>query len=248
MINTVIVENEQPDIDRVTSLLRSNFENVSISGIARNIPDGVEMVRSLKPELLFLDVELPPYTGFDLLKQIPQPTFEVIFTTAYDKYALPAIKSCALDYLLKPYSEEELVEAVRRFEIKRKLAIIDKRLETLIGNLSTENHNSKIALPTAKGYIFLEVKNIVHVLADNTYTTFYTTCNEQIVVSKSIKDCEEILGHHNFYRIHNSHIINLNQIKEYHRGSGGSVIMTDNSELQVSRFKRDEFLNRIEKL
>lgn len=248
MINTVIVENEQPDIDRVTSLLRSNFENVSISGIARNIPDGVEMVRSLKPELLFLDVELPPHTGFDLLKQIPQPTFEVIFTTAYDKYALPAIKSCALDYLLKPYSEEELVEAVRRFEIKKKLAVIDKRLETLIGNLSTENRNSKIALPTAQGYVFLEVKKIIHVLADNTYTTFYTTCNEQIVVSKSIKDCEEILAHHNFYRIHNSHIINLNQIKEYHRGSGGSVIMTDNSELQVSRFKRDEFLSVIEKL
>ena len=248
MINTVIVENEQPDIERMTSLLINNFQNVNINGIARNIPEGIDMVKAIKPDLLFLDVELPPHTGFDLLKKVPQPTFEVIFTTAYDKYALPAIKSCALDYLLKPYGEDELIEAVKRFEVKRRIAVIDHRLETLLHNLHSDNQHSKVALPTAGGFIFIEVRNIVHCVSDNTYTTFHTTDRGKLVISKSIKECEEILSHHNFFRIHNSHLINMMHIEEYHRGSGGSVIMTDKIELQVSRFKKDEFLARIEKI
>lgn len=191
-------------------------------------------------DLVFLDIEMPFLNGFDLLETLPEINFHVIFTTAYDKYALKAIKFSALDYLLKPIDEEELCWALEKFQ-KQTAKVQKKQYSSLIDNVKNKKFN-KIAIPSIDGIEFVEVSDIIRCQSDSNYTKLFLTSKREIVSSKTLKEYELLLKEYGFSRVHNSDMINLAHIKKYIKGDGGQVIMNDGSEVEVSRRRKDEFL------
>ncbi|MBL0050594.1 MAG: response regulator transcription factor [Bacteroidetes bacterium] len=192
---------------------------------------------------------MPPKTGFDLVNYYKQIPFEVIFTTSYEKYAIDAFKVSAVDYLLKPFGVEQLKIALEKFELRHATKTSLAHIETLLHNInSNTSANARIALPTLTGYTFEDVKNIIRCEADNVYATFYMADKRQITISKTLKECEELLQQFNFIRVHQSHLINILYVKEYIKGEGGTVKMTDGSNIDVSRRKKDDFLRMLNKI
>lgn len=242
-----IIEDEKHQQEMLSSLLNDNFPEYKIIGIAASIEKARNMIMELNPELVFLDVLLPPYTSFDLLTTFHTIPFEIIFTTSYEEYAVKAFQLSAVDYLLKPILREDLANALKKFEQKKISKESVNHIKTLLDNVRTEPRAAKVALPTFKGYIFLPVKDIIRCQSDNTYTTFFTTDKRSIIVSKTLKDCEQLLVGLGFFRVHNSHLINMEYISEYIRGEGGIVKMTDGSHIDVSRRRKEEFLQLLKK-
>ncbi|MEO5570132.1 MAG: LytTR family DNA-binding domain-containing protein [Bacteroidia bacterium] len=246
MIKTILVDDEQHCRDSLSATLKNHFPEVELISICANVIEGEEAIQKLKPELVFLDVEIPPSTGFDLLQKLNPISFEVIFTTAFDKYALRAIKASALDFILKPVGKEELGLAIERFKQKKSKNDSRQQMETLFENIRhLKDPLKKIMLPSQNGFEFVNVKDIVRLQADSNYTTFYFTDKRKTVVSKTIKEYEEMLAGHDFFRVHQSHIINIQYIKNYVKGEGGIVIMQDGSEIDVSRRRKEEFLKML---
>ncbi len=249
MYTAFIVDDEKHQQETLVDLLTENFPQYSVAAVCSSVPEAVEKIKSLKPQLVFLDVVMPPHTGFDLLTQLEERNFEVIFTTSHEQYAIHAFKVSAVDYLLKPFGKNELGDALKKFEGKISDKKSSRHMEVLLQNLnSTALDHTKIALPTLSGFVFVQVKDIVRCKADNTYTTFFISDKRQFVVSKSMKECEELLRDFNFFRTHVSHLINMNQISEYLKGDGGTVKMTDGASVDVSRHKKDEFLKQLRKI
>lgn len=239
---TIIVEDEKHQQEMLVSQL-SEFPEFRVAGIASTIDDGKQLLIHTKPDLVFLDVMLPPHTSFDLLSSFSHFPFEIIFTTSYEEYAVKAFRMAAIDYLLKPVLKEELTAALEKFRQRRSGWETTMHIRALLENINLiKTDHAKVALPTLSGFIFVMVKDIVRCEADNTYCTFYTTDKRKIVVSKTLKECEVILTDYPFFRIHNSHLINLDYIVEYKKGEGGTVRMTDGSLLDVSRRKKEELM------
>ncbi len=247
MIRAVIVDDELHGRETLKDMLVKSFGDVEVVGIADSASMGVETIQKTNPDIVFLDIHMPNGSGFDLLKQIPKINFEIIFTTAYDQYALKAIKVCALDYLLKPIDTEDLEEALIKFRNKSKTKIIDdERLKHFIAQFAEGHGNlklKKIGLPTSDGSIFVDIDQILRLESESNYTRVYLNSKETHLVSRTLKDFEDMLISSTFIRIHHAHIININYIKKYVKGDGGYLIMTDNSEVEVSRRKK-EFLLR----
>lgn len=196
-----------------------------------------------------MDVMLPPYTSFDLLNELKTIPFEIIFTTSFEEFAVKAFRLCAVDYLVKPVVKEELVAAVEKFKQRKSARETTTHIQTLLENIqATTSEHTKIALPTLTGYLFVKVNDIVRCESDNTYTTFFMTDKRKIVVSKTLKECEHMLTDYRFYRVHNSHLINLRYMTEYIKGEGGIVKMTDGSQIDVSRRRKDEFMQVLKKV
>ena len=192
---------------------------------------------------------MPNGTGFDLLRRFPSPDFEVIFTTAHDQYALQAIKFCALDYLLKPIDIEELVIAVQKMNTKIKDHNSQERFSHLIENLNNANHkNHKIGIPTQEGLIFIKVDDILYCTADRSYTFIHLKNKKKIIATRKIKEFENLLSNHDFFRVHRSYMVNLNYIEKYYKGTGGYIVMSDGQSIDIARRKKDEFLERLSKL
>ncbi len=249
MYPVAIVDDEKHQQDHLTELLQKHFPDYRIVATCSSVEDGVEKINLFRPILIFLDVVMPPYNGFDLLNRIPERNFDVIFTTSYEHFALQAFKVSAVDYLLKPFGKKELQEALSKFEAKKSSLQSRKHLDILLQNVSQPvSENTKIALPTLTGFIFVEVKDIVRCRADNTYTTVSLIDKRQIVISRSIKECEAMLEDFNFFRTHVSHLINLKHITEYHKGDGGAVKMSDGFCVDISRLRKDKFLKRLNRL
>lgn len=200
------------------------------------------------PELIFLDVQIGDETGFELLEKVSFRDFVIIFTTAYENYALRAIKCSAIDYLLKPIDEEDLntaLEKLRR-EVSRKITA--EKLEILLHNIKTKSDSYKrIIVPTATGFELLNTSDIIRCESNINYTTFYLKDKKKFLVAKTLKDIEGLLGETQFFRVHNSHLINLDCIRSYHKGKGGTVLLNDGSEITVSTRRRDDFLKKIAK-
>ena len=245
----IIVDDEVHQLEHLTRLLQTYFPSYRLLTTASSAEKGAEQIRLLQPDLVFLDVVMPPETGFDLLEKIPSRGFDVIFCTSFDKYAIHAFKVSAVDYLLKPFGVEELRMALRKFEEKK---LIEQRLnhvELLLENRRKNGmEHDRVALPTQNGFMSVEVKDIVRCEADNMYTTFYFTNKSTFIVSKNMKECEEILAEYDFIRIHTSHLVNLRHVKEYLRGDGGRVIMADGSQVEVSRRKKEDFVRAFRKI
>jgi two-component system, LytTR family, response regulator len=242
----VIVDDEVHQQELLSSLLKQNFPGIAIEAIIPSVPEALTRLTTNPPDLVFLDIMLPPFTGFDLLQQLPRIDFEIIFTTSYQEFAIKAFRLSAVDYLLKPVAPAELQIAMDRFfeKVTKKSAI--NHLELLIGNLQLKGERQrKIALPTLTGYVFVAFVDIIRCESDNTYTTFHLKDKTKIIVSKTLKDCEALLTDYSFFRVHNSHLINLDYIVEYTRGEGGVVKMSDGSHVDVSRRRKDEFVNLI---
>jgi two-component system, LytTR family, response regulator len=245
MIRTVIVDDEQNNIEVLQRLLEKFCPIITVVGIAKNTETGHTVISQLQPQLVFLDIEMPFGNGFDLLERMIPVTFEVIFVTAFNQYAIKAFKYAALDYLLKPVSIEELKRAVNsaRQHIEKRKA--NNRIEFLLDNYTTDIADlKKIGLPVTHGLIFEEIADIVHLKAEGNYTNVFTKDRKRRLVSRNLKEFEELLPSAIFCRIHHSHIVNLNYVKKYYKGRGGYIELTDGTTVEVSARKRDEFLEK----
>ena len=246
--NVLILEDDKYQQEQLSGLLRK-FPDFQIKGIASDIEEAKTLVKEHQPDLMFLDVMVPPHTSFDFLRHLPSIEFEIIFTTTFEMYAIQALKLSAIDYLLKPVDENELGGALEKFKEKRLSRHNALHVNNLLANLhSPQSDDTKVALPTLTGFVFAEIKNIIRCESDNTYTTFYLTGEKPVIVCKTLKECEYMLTDYRFFRVHNSHLINLAYIFEYTKGEGGTVKMTDGTHIEVSRRRRDEFLRQLKKV
>lgn len=247
MIRSLIVDDEKPVRDSFVNMLHDYFPQVQIAAVCENVPQAIEAAKNLRPELVFLDVEMPPQTGFDFLEQTREIPFEVIFTTSFNQYAIQAIKFSALDYLLKPFGIEDLQLALERYHEKQHKQNTTAQIDMLIKQIKSSAHEppKTIAVPTLNGLTFIKVDDIVRCESDNNYTTIYLTNKNKILVSRSLKEYDDMLVDCNFFRIHAKHLINLSHIKNYTRGEGGIVTMNDGSEVDVARRRKEEFLLKI---
>ena len=244
MLKALIVDDEPKARENLQILLHDFVEGVEVVGLCENIAEATEAVRLHAPDVVFLDIQLQRETGFDLLTKLKEINFEVIFTTAYTEYAIKAFKFSAIDYLLKPIDIEELKKAVARVE-KRVSNNITGRLTQLVQNLKQgSNENYKIALPTLDGLVFVKISDILYCEASSNYTQIFTA-EEKYLVSKTLKEYDDLLSDHNFFRIHNSYLININSIKKYVKGEGGYVVLNNDTSLDVSKRKKEAFLNKI---
>ena len=220
-----IVDDEEHCRSALERAITQYCPHLKIIASVESVDTALPLMVTKRPQLVFLDVEMPEEDGFQLLQQLKPFNIPVIFTTAHERYALPALKQQALDYLLKPIEPRELVTAVNKLEYPEHIM----------------DNNSKIALPTLKGLCFVSVDDIIRCEADGAYTNFILT-EGTLLVSRNIGAVEALLQHHRFFRTHKSHLVNLRHVKEYIRGKGGTLIMSDHSSVEVSKRKREDFL------
>jgi two-component system LytT family response regulator len=245
MIEAIIIDDEQNNIEALQALLTQYCPDVEITGTAPDSQSGLIIIEELQPQLVFLDIEMPFGNGFDLLDRLSSITFEIIFVTAFNEYAIKAIKYAALDYILKPVNITELKNAVAKAVTRLNEKEINKRIAAMLENLKPENQNAqKIGLSTQEGIVFENLNNIIRLEAVGGYTSVEIINKPRIIVSRHLKEFEEILPVSNFFRIHNSHIINVNYLKKYFKGRGGYVEMEDGAKIEVSTRKKDAFLEK----
>jgi two-component system LytT family response regulator len=246
MLKAIIIDDEQHCIDRLTRLLAEAAAPVQLLQSYQSVQDGLQGIKEHQPDVVFLDVQIQEKTGFDLLGELKEINFEVIFTTAYDRYAVQAFKFSALDYLLKPVDSGDLLQALRKLNAKVSRNEMSGKFDVLFHNMKNlQGISKKISVPTVNGFSFLPVSDIIRCQAEVNYTTIHLKEHQKITVAKTLKEFEELLTEYNFYRVHNSHLINLAYIKSYNKGKGGYVSMSDNSEIEVSTRRKDDFLKRL---
>ncbi len=252
MLKAIIIDDE-PKARRILEELLKEYcpNDILVVANAQDVPSGVKAIAQFQPDVVFLDIEMPNYTGFQLFDFIADINFETIFTTAYQEYAIQAFKVSAIDYLLKPIQIDGLIESVEK--VKKEKAQKNPqynaqsagKIAALQSNLS--NKNQKIALPVADGLLFVETNDIIYLGADGAYTEiFIRGRKEKLLVSKNIKTFEEILTQPCFFRAHRSHIINLNCVSQYLKQDGGCIIMENGTQLSISKDKKEEFLLKYE--
>lgn len=249
MIKTLIIEDEQKSRELMAMLIEKNCPQLQVIGAAKNVSEGIEMIRSLNPDLIFLDIAMPDGTGFDLLEAVQGKKFEIIFSTASDKHALKAIKYSACDYLLKPIDVEELKSAVEKVAQKKNQIPTMDNLQFLIQHLKKADDNyQKITLPTGNAYEIVNIKDIIRCEADGSYTHFYLTGGKKLMVSASLKHYEDLLPENDFIRVHHQNLINMGHVTRYLKEDGGYAVMSDGTKIEISRRKKDAFMDRLNKV
>jgi two-component system LytT family response regulator len=246
-MKALIIEDEQKSREMLSEILKKYYPQIAILGLAKNVAEAVELIEKTKPNLLFLDISMPDGTGFDVLEKTLGHHFDIIFTTATDKHALKAIKYSACDYLLKPIDLDELREAINRVEKKHAIALPSmENLQFLIQNLKrTDDNYNKISLPTGNAFEIIQIKDIIRCEADGSYTHFYLVGGKKLMVSASLKHYEDLLPEKDFIRIHHHNLVNMNHVIRFLKEDGGYAIMSDNSKLEISRRKKESFLERL---
>lgn len=240
-MNCIIIDDESHCIKTLSRLLQDHFPRVEVVATCPESMKAYDLIIRHKPDLLFLDIEMPHLNGFDLLSKFDEFFFDVIFTTAYDTYAIKAIKFSALDYLLKPIDKDDLAAALDKI-VKKQSAISKAQLQVATA-MNNKQLPGVIALPSAEGLIFTPVNEIVYCSADGSYCKMYMSDNSVTLLSRTLGDVDDLLNGHHFFRIHNSILINLKQVKKYIRGEGGEVVMSNGHTLQVARMRKTDFLN-----
>jgi two-component system, LytTR family, response regulator len=245
MLKSIIVDDEFKSRESLKALVQKFCEDVEVSAICQNGDEAISAIYEHKPDVVFLDIQLQRETGFDILQRLDKIDFEIIFTTAFSEFAVKAFKFSAVDYLLKPVDIEDLRKALEKAR-KRVLGSISERMtqlaQTMKGN--TFKH-SRLAVPSSDGLVFVTVDGILYCEASGNYTNIHMADGRKFVVSRTLKEYEEMLGDLDFFRIHNSYLINLNLIKKYIRGEGGQVVMTNDQALDVSKAKKKSFMDKI---
>lgn len=243
-MNALIIEDEARQLELLQGLLEQDSPDIRVVAIADSVMSGLSAIKQYQPHLVFMDVMIKGGTSFDILEQLPHLDSEIIFTTSYEQYAIRAFRLSAVDFLMKPLDAEELREAIDKARKKIHQVSAASQLKVLISNFrNPDADHVKIALPTFKGYSFVKPDEIVRCESDNTYTTFYLLDKREILVSKTLKSCEQMLETYSFCRVHNSSLVNLKFVEEYERGEGGMIRMTDGSEVAVSRRRKEHFLH-----
>jgi two-component system LytT family response regulator len=245
---TIIIDDEFDAVDFITSIIGEYCPGLQVAGKAHNVKDGVQLIKEVKPDLLFLDVEMPNGTGFDLLTHFPDKDFDVIFITAFNHYAIKAIKFSAVDYILKPINIHEFIEAVDRVINKRgsNTSRDNENIEALLENIRS-SHPTRLVIPTSDGREYLNPNTIIRIEADRSYSWFFINDKRKMLVSKHLKEFQDLLNDRHFFRPHNSHLINLDFVKKYVRHDGGYIEMTDGSQIPISRNRKDLFLAHMAK-
>lgn len=240
MLKAILIDDEPNCLKVLEWELQNSCPNIKIVSLCNSGKEGLKAIQQHKPNVVFLDVDMPYMNGFEMLELVSDINFEVIFTTAHDEYAVKAFKINAIDYLLKPIDEDELKAAVAKVEDKHK----NKRKSSAIGaDDPRKNIIRKIALPTFEGLVFVEVDQIIYCQSDNNYTKIFLKKDKDLFISKTLKELEELLGNYHFYRVHNSFVVNLNEIKNYVKADGGYLVMCNNDKVRVSRSKKESLLN-----
>lgn len=249
MLQIVIVEDEKHSRETLKNIILEFCENVTINGLAETVVEAIELISNTKPDLVFLDIELQTGTGFDVLNALKDERFEVIFTTAFEQYAIKAIKYSSIDYLLKPIDVDELQKAIEHVRIKKDQEKYHKQLEILLTNFNQPVENlHNICLSTAEGIEFIKVADIIYCEANGSYTNFYLINGDKLMVSKHLKEYENLLPGNQFMRVHNSFLINLYEVLRYVKTDGGYILMNNNAMVTLSPKKRDEFLSKMASL
>jgi len=239
-MKAIIVEDEKKGQEILSSLILKYCTDVEIVGVADNAEDAYLLINKAKPDVVFLDIEMPKGNGFYLLEKFDNINFQIIFTTAYDNYAIKAIKYHALDYLLKPIDIDELKQAVENV----KKALLKPDNTKYIDFLATRklDFENRLGLPVKDGILYIQVADIIRIESDGSYSTIYLTESQKHVVSKNLKEYEDVLPVKEFFRVHKSHLINIKKVKKYVRQDGYFVEMEDGSQVEIARRKKDEFL------
>ncbi len=242
-ISAIIIDDEQDSVSFIASLIDEYCENIDVAGKAFSVDGGLKIIEEKKPQLLFLDVEMPDGTGFNLLEQLGDVDFHVIFITAYNHYALQAIKFSAVDYILKPINIKEFLAAVQKVsDVIRNKQNFSKQFSALLENLNSRRP-AKIGLPQLDGIEFVEATDIVRIKAEGSYSRIFLKDSREILMSKNLGEFQELLLGRPFFRPHNSHLINLEFVKKYVKSDGGYIIMDTEDSVPLSKSRRQAFLD-----
>lgn len=243
MLRTVIVEDEEASRQLLLSIIDEYCPSIKVIGVAANVADGVDQIENLIPDLIFLDIHIGQQTGFDLLDRIDQKDFKVIITTAYEEYALKAFKYEAVDYILKPYTPKDVIRSIQRIQQKLEDSKAFQQLEKVIKNSLQNKEYENISFPTSDGLKVYKIRSITRIEGSGAYCRIFSLDTKPLLISKSMKEVEVLLPENLFFRIHDSHVINLKHIKEFRKEDGGVVILENDDQIPVSRRKKQEFLD-----
>ena len=245
VIKAIIIDDEPYACQALITLLKNHCPDVTVAATCQDPREALALVENIMPQLVFLDIEMPHMNGFGFLEKCRPASFDVIFTTSYDQYAIKAIKFSALDYLLKPVDATELKTAVQKYR-ERRAPVSQQQFEILVAKLrQPPAASARIALPTMEGLQIIPIANIIFCSSSSNYTILTLKDKQKLTVSKTLKEIEEMLEDHRFLRIHHSYLVNLDEIKKYFRGEGGTVLMSDGSSVDVSRAKKELLLKKL---
>ncbi len=245
MIRTLIIDDEENNVKGLVALLERYCQEVEVVGTANSSQSGQQLISDMKPDLVFLDIEMPAGNGFDMLDSLDQVDFAIIFVTAFDNYAINAFRYSALDYLLKPVNIKNLQAAVQKVVIKLEEKTATQKVNNLLYNLKVgDTTQRKLALSSQDGLVFARLDTLVWLHASRNYTQIYLSNKQKIMVSKTLGDFENILPPESFSRVHHSYIVNHDFIKKYHQGRGGYLEMEDGFTIEVSSRKKEMFLSK----
>jgi len=255
VLRIALIDDEVHNTNLLSTFLRQHCPEVSIVGTASSAAEARTVLYNEKPDAIFLDIHMPGEDGFDLLRSLPDRKFAVVFVTAFDKYAINAIKAGALDYLMKPIDTDEMTAAVRKLLVLKEQQQFgswnnyNEQIQVLLDNVHDKSPKlEKISVPLFNGYQLLKIQDIIRCQSDNNYTTFFLASGKPLIISKSIKEYEELLEGSDFVRIHRSHLINMHHVEKFIREDNGYVIMSDKSTIEVSRRKKEEFIERLQSI
>ncbi len=243
-MKAIIIDDESDAVELLQIRLGQYCPQVQVIAAHTSSIQGVAAIKELKPDLVFLDIEMPQMNGFQVLEAVENLSFALVFVTAYDKFALKAFKYSAIDYLLKPVESQELIRAVHRAEKQERF--VKEQIELLKQQLAQANKpsNDKIALPYQNGVTFVKLKDIVYCESDDNYTKFFLIDGQHYLITKSLKDIQELLEDRGFLRVHRQYIINLDQIKKFYKGEGSYLLMTNNKSIPISRMHKEKLIEQ----
>lgn len=248
MIRAVVIDDETMARETITEMVDLYCQDVQLVGEAEDVKSGIDLINKTNPDLLLLDIQLTDGTSFDILKQLRKNDFKVIFITAYEDYALKAIKFSALDYILKPIDPNELTEAIEKAKESLEHKFTNVKLQALFNNMDHIGEGKKIVLKTANNVHLINLNEIIRCQSDKNYTHFHIKNHETVVVSRTLKEYEDILTDYKFFRVHQSHLINLSHIKRYEKAEGGYLVMSDDSVVPVSFRRKEELMKAFNSL
>ncbi|MGI9542431.1 MAG: LytR/AlgR family response regulator transcription factor [Cyclobacteriaceae bacterium] len=249
MIGALIIDDQADGREAVRLNLERHCPDISVVEVCESAEQGMRAVKNHQPDLVFLDIQMPNMSGFDLLEQLESIDFEVIFVTAHNQYAIKAIKFSALDYLLKPIDPVELIEAVNKVKERQNQKDLIYRYESMLKNVKNMPGNiEKLAVSSMDGILFLETADIIYCSADGNYTKIYLTDKRSQMVSKKLKEFENMLSESGFCRVHHASLINLKHVHQYFKGEGGYVSLTDGHHVDVSRRRKEAFLSLLDRI
>lgn len=243
MLRTIVIDDIEKIRKENIALIKASCPTISIIGQADSVDSGIKLIKQLDPDLVFLDVEMPDGTGFDLLQKLSPISFKVIFITGYEDFAIRAFRFSAIDYLLKPLDKKELIEAVKKAEESIGKEIFDLKLNNLFANLERPKNLQKLILKTSDKIYSVNIQDVVNCESDKNYTTFHFVNAPKLVVSVNLKEYETILSPHNFFRTHKSHLINMAYFDHFIKSEGGNtIVMKNKSAIPLSVRKKEEFM------